>query len=131
MVDEEIKGGICQAINRYTKANNKYLKNYDKIIESSCLMYLDANNLYGWEMSQKLTVNSFEWIKMLSKCNDYFIKNYDENVNKGYFLEVDVKYPKNLFNLHKDLSFLLERNKIWKCNKLICDIQDKEKILFI
>ena len=46
MVDEEIKGGICQAINRYTKANNKYLKNYDKIIESSCLMYLDANNLY-------------------------------------------------------------------------------------
>ena len=74
MVDEEIKGGICQAINRYTKANNKYLKNYDKIIESSCLMYLDANNLYGWEMSQKLTVNSFEWIKMLSKCNEYFIK---------------------------------------------------------
>ena len=68
---------------------------------------------------------------MLSKCNEYFIKNYDENVNKGYFLEVDVKYPKNLFNLHKDLSFLLERNKIWKCNKLICDIQDKEKILFI
>ena len=60
MVDEEIKGGICQAINRYTKANNKYLKNYDKIIESSCLMYLDANNLYGWEMSQKLTVNSFD-----------------------------------------------------------------------
>ena len=131
MVEEGIKVGICQAIHRYTKANNKCMKNYDKTIESSYLIYLDANNFYGRKMSLKLPVNSFEWIKKLSKCNEHFIKNDDENSNNGYFLEVDVKYQRNLFNLHKDLSFLLERNKIWKCNKLICDIQDKEKILFI
>ena len=71
-------------------------------------MHLDANNLYGWAMSQKLPVNGFKWVKKLLKFNERFIKKYDENRNKGYFLEVDVKYPKNLFNLHKDFAFLPE-----------------------
>ena len=53
MVEKGIPGGICHAIHRYANANNKYMKNYDKNIESSYPMYLDANNLYGWEMSQK------------------------------------------------------------------------------
>ena len=60
MVEERIRGGMCQAIHRYTKGNNKYMKNYGKNIESSYLMYLDANNLYGWAMSQKLPVNNFK-----------------------------------------------------------------------
>ena len=52
---------MCQSTHRYAKANNKHMKNYDKRIESSCLKYLDANNLYGWAMSQKLSVNGFMW----------------------------------------------------------------------
>ena len=112
MVEKGIRGGIFHAIQSYAKANNKYMKNYDKNIESSYLVYLDANNLYGQGMSQKLLVNGFKWIKKLSKFNESFIKDYDENSNKGYFFEVDVEYPKNLFNLHSDLPFLPERNKI-------------------
>ena len=111
MVEKGTRGGICQAIHRYVKANNKYMKNYDKDIISSYLTYLDANNLYGWAMSQKLPVNGFKWIKKeeLSKCNENFIKNYDENNDKGYFLEEDVDYSKKLFGLHKDLPFLPEK----------------------
>ena len=65
--------------------------------------------------------------KKLSKFNEDFIKNYDENSNKGYFLEVDTDYPKELFNLHKDLPFLPEIKKVNKVEKLICSIEDKEK----
>ena len=84
------------------------MKNYNKNIESSYTEYLDANNLYGWAMSQKLNVNDFKWRKKegLSKFNDDFIKNDDENGNIGYFFEVDIHYPKELLNLHKDLPFL-------------------------
>ena len=95
MIEKGIRGGICQATHRYAKANNKYMKNYDKNIESSYIEYLDANNLYGWAMSQKLPVNDFKWVKQeeLSKFNEDFIKNYDENGNIGYFCEVDIDYP--------------------------------------
>ena len=95
-------------------------------IESSYLMCLDANNLYGWGMSQELPVNGFKWVKKLSKLNEYFITDYDENSNTGYFLEVDVQYPKKKINLHKDLPFLPEREKIEKFYKLVCNIYDKE-----
>ena len=129
MVEEGTRGGICQAIHRYAKANNKYMKNYDKNIISSYLMYLDANNLYGWAMSQKLPVNGFKWVEKsrLSRFNERFIKNYNENSDIGYFLEVDVEYPKKLFSSHKDLPFLPERKKLEKVEKLVCSIEDKEK----
>ena len=127
MVKKGIRGGICQAIHRYANANNEYMKSYDKNIALSYLMYLDANNLYGQAMSQKLPVNGFKLVNELSKFNENFIKNYDENSNKGYFLEIDVEYPRSLFNLHKDLPFLPEREKILKCNKLVRNIRDKEK----
>ena len=90
MVEKGIWGGICRAIHRYVTANNKYTKSYDKSIISSYLMYLDVNNFYGWAMSQKLPVNGFKWIKVLSKFDELFIKNYGQNSIKEYFLEVDV-----------------------------------------
>ena len=112
MVEKGMRGGMYHAIHRYAKANNKYMKNYDKNIISSYLMYLNASNLYGWAISQKLPVNGFKWIKKLSEFNEDFMKGYDENSDKGYFLEVDVEYSKKLFNLHRDLPFLPERKKI-------------------
>ena len=65
--------------------------------------------------------------KKLWKFNEGFIKNYYENSNKGYFLQADIDYPKELFNLHKDLPFLPERKKVEKVERLICSIENKEK----
>ena len=126
MVEEGIRGGICHSIHQYAKANNKYMKNYNNNEESSYIQYLDANNLYGWAMSKKLPVNEFKWLDS-NKINEEFIKNYNENDKKGYILEVDVKYPKKLHDLHSDSPFLPERMEINKCKKLVCNPYDKKK----
>ena len=126
MVEKGIRGGICHAILRYAKANNKYMKDYNKDEEESFLQYNDANNLYGFAMPETLPADDFEWMKNLSKIGEDFTKDYDENSNKGYILEVNVEYPKNLHNLDSDLPFLTERVKIDKCNKLLCNLYDKE-----
>ena len=123
MIEAGIRGGTCQSTHRYAKANNKYMKNYDKSIESSYLMYLDANNLYGWAMSKKLPVNGFKWENDLSRFNENFIKNYNENSDVGYFLEIDIEYPKQLWSSHE----LPEGRKLEKAEKLFCSIEDKEK----
>ena len=78
-------------------------------------------------MSQKLPVNGFEQVKKLSKFNEDFIEKYDENSNTGYFREADVNYPKKVFNLHNNLPFLQERKRIRRVEKLVCEIEDKEK----
>ena len=124
MVKEGIRGGICHSIQRYAKANNKYMKNYGNNEESSYIQYLDANNLYGWAMSRKLPVNGFKWLDS-DKINEEFIKNYNED-SKGYILEVNVKYPKRLHKLHSDLPFLPERMEINKCKKLVCNLSNKK-----
>ena len=111
MVEKGIRGGICHSIPRYAKSNNKYMKNYNKDEESSYILYLYANNFYGWAISKKLPVNGFKWLDSdkINEINEDFIKNYDENnYYKGYIFEVDVKYPKRLHELHSDLSFLSE-----------------------
>ena len=96
MVEEGIRGAICQAIHRYAKANNKYINNYDKNIISSFLTYLDADILYGWAIIPKFPVDGFEWVENLSKSNERLIKSYNENSDIGYFPEVDVEYPKKI-----------------------------------
>ena len=126
MVEKGIKGGICHAILRYSKANNKCMKDYNKGEEESFLQYNDANNLYGFAMSESLPVDGFKWMKDLSKIDEDFIKNYDENSDKGYMFEVNVEYPKNLHHLHSDLPFLPERMKIDKCKKFVCNLYDKK-----
>ena len=125
MVEEGIRSGICYSIHRYAKANNKYMKNYNNNEESSYLQYLDPNNLYGWAMPKKLPVNGFKWIDN-REIVEHVIN--EGNDNKGYILEVDVKYPKRLHELHSDLPFLSERMKIDKCNKLVCNLFNKKKI---
>ena len=75
MVEKGIRGGICHAIHRYAKANNKHMENYDKSKESSYIQYLDANNLYGWAMSQNLPVEGFKWEKKMLNFNEGFIKS--------------------------------------------------------
>ena len=102
------------------------MKNYIKSIESSYLIYLDANNLYRQAMSEKLRVHGFKWVNDLSRFNQDFIKNSSENSDIGYFLEVDAEYPKKLFSSYKDLSFLPERKKIEKAEKLAV-VQETKK----
>ena len=107
------------------------MKNYDENKQSSFLEYLDANNLYGWAMSEPLPVNGFDWMEDLSKIDEDFIKNFDRDSDKGYIIEVDVEHPKNLHDLHNDLPFLPERVKIDKRNKLVCNLYDKKAMLFV
>ena len=86
LFEKGIRGGMCNAIHNYAKANNKYMKNYDSTKESIYIMYLDANNLYGWAMSKKVPIDNFKWETDLSKFTSNFIKNYDEESDIGYSL---------------------------------------------
>ena len=126
MIEERIRGGMCQVIHRYSTANDKHMKNYNKNVISSYLQYLDANNLYGWSMSKKLPVGEFAWIHPQDYTED-LIKSYNDNDDYGAIREVDIEYLKELWNKHKDLPFLPERRKINKVEKLITNIEDKEK----
>ena len=116
-----IRGGMCNAIHTYANANNKYMKNYDSTKESIYIMYLDANNLYGWAMSKKLPIDNFKWETDLSKFTSDFIKNYDEESDIGYLLFIDAIYPKNLYEEHSDLPFLPI-----KTDKLYSNLRDKK-----
>ena len=128
MIKEGIRGGICHAVHRYAKANNKYMKNYDKSKESSYIQYLDANNLYGAAMSEKLPINGFKWVNDISKIDKKYVKSYDKkDSDKGYILEVDFDCPSKLHKLHSDMPFLPERMKIDKTQKLVCNLHDKKK----
>ena len=93
------------------------MNNYDKNEESSQLKYCDINYLYGWAMSQKLSVNGLKWVKDLSKFNELFIKSYSEESDVRNFLKVDVQQPENLNDLDIDLMILHARMKIEKKKK--------------
>ena len=107
IVEKGIRRGICHAINRYAKASNKYMKNYDKSKESSYLIYLDANNSYGWAMSPTLPVNGFKEEKNILKFNDD-----DEDSDEGYILDVDVEILKKFYLINiKTYHSYLKKSK--------------------
>ena len=129
MVEEGITGGICHAMQRYAKANNKYMKDYGRKKKSSYIQYLDASNLYGKDMTEKLPVRGFRWMDDISKIDEDFVKDYDKNNNEGYILDVDIDYPSKLQNLHSDLPFLLQRMIINNTKKLVCNLNDKKNYI--
>ena len=91
--------------------------------ESSYLLYLDANNLYGWAMSQLLPTGGFNWV-VLSQFTPDNINFYVNCKNEGYLFEVDIKYPKELHDLHNDLPFMCEKMKINGVEKLVHNLND-------
>ena len=147
-IEKGMRGGISYIANRYGKANNKYMKNYDEKAPSKYIMYLDANNLYGWAMSQFLPTGNFKWLsqKQIEKTN---LGKYTENSKKGLILEVDLEYPQELHDLHNDYPLGPEKIKVAKdmlsdyckkiadkfnissglVHKLIPTLNDKEKYI--
>lgn len=124
LVENGLRGGLSQCSNRYSKANNKYMENqFNSKKESVFLEYLDANNLYGWAMSKYLPYGGFKWIN-----TDIDIMNVNDESPKGYILEVDLKYPKELHDLHNDFP-LAPENKVVneKLPKLLTTLYDKKK----
>ena len=128
MFEKGIRGGLTQAVHRYAKANNKYMDDkYDLNKESSYLQYLDANNLYGWAMSQPLPTGGFRWMDDVDQLDSKKIDEMAREIGKGYLLEVDVDYPVELHGKHNDLPFMPEKMKINKVEKLIPNLFNKKK----
>ena len=121
MFEKGVRGGVSMISNRYAKANNKYMKDFDATKESSYIQYLDANNLYGWAMSEKMPYKDFEW----SEERD--LEKIFEDEDVGYVLEVDLEYPEELHDLHNDYPLAPEVMKIGKVNKLTPNFNKKTK----
>ena len=126
MIEKGIRGGISIISNRYGKANNKYMKDYNKKEASKYLMYVDANNLYGWAMSQKLPIHSFDWLTDKEIKNLFKVQVVQFWERTPCILEVDLEYPEELHDLHNDYPLCPERVE---CNhgvkKLIPNLRHK------
>ena len=110
-IEKGMRGGISYIAKRYGKANNSYMKSYDSSKESKYIKYLDANNLYGWAMSQYLPYSKFKWVNQ-KEISDFCLNSINENSSLGYILEVDLKYPSELHGLHNDYPLALEKFEI-------------------
>ena len=127
MFEHGIRRGITQAVHRYASANNKYMGElYNPKEESSYLQYLDANNLFGWAMSQPLPAGGFRWVDIKPDEISKLAKLKD----KGYLLEVNVSYPRDLHDPHNDLPSMCERMSIKGVEKLVPNLRDKKKYVF-
>ena len=124
MIEQGIRGGISHISKRYASANNKYMKDFDETKPSTYIQYLDANNLYGWAMSQKLPTHGFKWIDVdKSKVLKLLEK---KDTNQGFIFEVDLVYPKSLWVSHNHYPLAPEKIKIDKVDKLVCSFLPKK-----
>ena len=110
-IEKGMRGGVSCIANRYGNANNKYMKEYDEKAPSKYIMYLDANNLYGWAMSQYLPTSNFKWMtdKEISKIDQ---GKHKADGKKGLILEVDLEYPQVLHDVHNDYPVAPEKVKV-------------------
>ena len=112
-IEKGMRGGTSYIANRYGEANNKYMKTYDEKAPSKYIMYLDANNLYGWAMSQYLPTGGFKWMTK-NHIDKIDLAKYTEDSKKGLILEVDLAYPEELHDLHNDYPLAPEKVKVTK-----------------
>ena len=112
-IEKGLGGGTAYIANRFGEANNKYMKTYNEKLPSKYIMYLDANNLYGWAMSQYLPTGKFKWLSQ-NKIKKTNLDKYTDNSDKGLILEVDLEYPQDLHNLHNDFPLGPEKIKVDK-----------------
>ena len=131
MFERGIRGGISHISKRYAEANNKYMKNYNPDKESTYIQYLDANNLYGWAMSQQLPTHGFSWMKNITieKVMDIMEKANHSMSNrgrKGYIFEVALEYPKKLWESHNDYPLAPEKMIVNGVEKLICHFKPRK-----
>ena len=121
MIEKGIRGGVSMISNRYGKANNKYMgKSFIDTMLSKYIIYLDANNLYGWAMSKPLPTHGFKWMK---------VDELETWELHSCILEVDLEYPKSLHDLHSDYPLAPEQIEVNKIPKLIPNLGDKKKYI--
>ena len=131
MFEKGIRGGISHISKRYSEVNNKYMKDYNPDEESSYIQYLDANNLYGWAMSQSLPTHGFKWMRNLTKESlmEILEKANHSMSNRGrkrYIFEVDLEYPKKLWETHNDYPLAPEKMIVNGVEKLICHFKPRK-----
>ena len=125
-IKKGLQGGISYIAKRYTKANNKYMNDYDHKKPSTITSYLDMNNLYGWAMSEYLPYEGFEWLKNVDKFD---VMSISEKGPIGYFLEIDFEYSDELHKLHNDYTLAPEKlavssNVLSKYCKKVADMYE-------
>ena len=121
MIEKGIRGGVSMISNRYGKANNKYMgKSFIDTMISIYIMYLDANNLYGWAMSKPLPTHGFKWMK---------VDELETWELHSCIPEVDLEYPKSLHDLHNDYPLAPEQIVVNKVSKLIPNLGNKKKYI--
>ena len=129
MFERGIRGRITQSVHRWAAENNPYMGSaYDKSEPTKYLLYLDANNLYGWAMSQPLPTGEFRCIEFRKdRSLKTIVEELVEKKDYGYLLEVDEAYPKELHDYHNDLPFMCAKMKINGVEKLVPNLYYKKK----